>query len=381
MHHRERVEAALAFREPDRVPLDLWGTDSRLIDDFYEKVLAHLGWAEHGERERPGKTAQYVDYRLSDLFDCDFRHLVARGPRGFKARVDAEGIRYDEWGIGYRNVGEHAFIARHPFPEPDLAALRAHAWPDMRDPSRSEGLEEKARAWFETTDYAITPTTPVSGLIMDLYQYLRGADAFFTDLYLEETFAHALIEKIAELVSELYENFVTPIAPYITWIEFASDYGTQHGPFLSPELYRKFLKAPESRVFARMKVIAPRARIFMHSCGSVRRLIPDLIEAGVEVLSCLQPLAAEMDAVALKREFGRDLVFHGGVDLQQALVGTRAQTVADTRRCVEAFAPGGGYIAGPSNHFTSDVPVENFFAMYETFAACGRYPIALRGSG
>lgn len=379
MIHRKRVEESINFGEPDRIPIDMWGTDSRLVDDFYFKVLEHLGWDRRGELERPGKTAQYVDYRLSGRFDCDFRHIVAKRPAGFESWTDDEGNRYDEWGIGYHNLGGNAFISKHPFPEPDPAAIDRHKWPDMSDPSRAEGLAERARHWYEETDYAITTTTPVSGLIMDIYEYLRGAHNFFTDLLLEERFAHALIAKISELVEELYVTFVTPVAPYLTWIEFASDYGTQHGPFISPELYRKFLKVPERRIFERMKVIAPQARIYMHSCGSVRRLIPDLIDVGVEVLSSLQPLAFEMDSAELKREFGKDLVFHGGVDMQEAMVGTTEQVIEETKKRIAAFAPGGGYIAGPSNHFTSDVPPENFLAMYETFLTCGAYPIRVGG--
>jgi uroporphyrinogen decarboxylase len=140
-------------------------------------------------------------------------------------------------------------------------------------------------------------------------------------------------------------------------------------------MYREFLKGPESRIFAAVKKAAPGAKVFMHSCGSVKRLIPDLIEAGVEILSSLQPLAFEMDSAALKREFGDALVFHGGIDLQQALVGEREQTVEETVRRIADYAPGGGYIVSPSNHFTSDVPVENFFALYRTAGEFGRYPI------
>lgn len=373
---RQRVEAAINHCEPDRVPLDMWGTDSRLVDDFYFKVLDHLCWEDKGEIERPGKTAAYVDYRLSDLLGCDFRHITAKGPAGFTRWTDDEGNSYDEWGIGYKKMGEHSFISKHPFPEPDIAAIRRHAWPDMNDPSRFEGMAERVRDWFKNTDYAITTTTPVSGLIMDVYQYLRGTENFFMDLCGEQKFAHALIEQIADLMETLYVNMVTPLAPCLTWIEFATDYGTQNAPFMSPQMYREFLKEPERRIFAAVKKVAPDAKIFMHSCGSVKRLIPDLIEAGVEILSSLQPLAFEMDSAELKKEFGNDLVFHGGIDLQQALVGTREQTVEETRRRIADYAPGGGYIVSPSNHFTSDVPVENFFALYETAAEFGRYPLA-----
>jgi hypothetical protein len=76
-------------------------------------------------------------------------------------------------------MGEHSFISKHPFPEPDIAAIKRHAWPDMNDPSRFEGMAERVRDWFENTDYAISTTTPVSGLIIDVYQYLRGTENFF----------------------------------------------------------------------------------------------------------------------------------------------------------------------------------------------------------
>ncbi len=196
------------------------------------------------------------------------------------------------------------------------------------------------------------------------------------DMCSEQKFAHALIEQIADVMETLYVNMVTPLAPQLTWIEFASDYGTQNAPFISPRMYRDFLKGPESRIFAAVKKAAPEAKIFMHSCGSVKRLIPDLIEAGVEILSALQPLAFEMDSAALKREFGGELVFHGGIDMQQALVGRREQTMEETRCRIADYAPGGGYIIGPSNHFTSDVPVENFFALYTQHGHKSRFPVS-----
>jgi len=375
MTHRQRVRAALERKEPDRVPLDLWGCDSRLVDGLYFKVLEHLGWDQPGRLERPGKTAQYVDYRISDLLDVDFRHLTAGKPKNFEKHYDADGNVYDEWGIGYKQINEFWAITRHPFDQPDTSALRKHKWPVVRDPGRIEGLAEKARDWHENTDYAITTTTPVSGVIMDIYHYLRGTEQFCTDMYMHPKFAHALIEKIADIVTELYVYFITPVAPYLTWVEFASDFGTQAGAFMSEEMYREFLLKPMARIFDAVGKAAPQAKIFLHSCGSVRSLIPAFIDTGVDILSALQPLARDMDSAELKREFGQDILFHGGIDLQQALTGSKAQTIEETKRRIADYGPGGGYIFAPSNHFTSDVPVENFFAMYETALQCGTYPL------
>jgi uroporphyrinogen decarboxylase len=375
MTHRERVLTALRHQEPDRVPMDLWGSDSRLLNQFYFKVLDHLGWKGTGEKVRPGKTAEYVDYRLSDYLDTDFRHLVIGKPKNFQKYTDRDGNIFDEWGVGSQKIGEYTTVTSHPLREPEIAAIAKHRWPAIADPGRIEGLAAQARHWHEHTDYCITTTAPLSGVILELYQYLRGTEELFTDLHLYPKFAEALIEKIAEVVAELYVYFVTPVAPYITWVEFATDFGSQHGPLVSPALYRKFFQQPMARIFQAVKRAAPQARIFLHSCGSVRRLIPDFIETGVEILSAIQPLARDMNSAELKREFGQALVFHGGIDLQRALTGTLAEAIRETKSRIADYAPGGGYIAGPSNHFTSDVPVENFFALYQTAREFGTYPL------
>ena len=104
-------------------------------------------------------------------------------------------------------------------------------------------------------------------------------------------------------------------------------------------------------------------------------LMPQFIEMGVEIQSALQPLAAGMDSAELKQAFGDRLIFHGGVDIQQALTGSVADTEADVKKRIDAFARNGGYILSPSNHFQIDVPLENFFRMYEFGREYGVYPI------
>jgi uroporphyrinogen decarboxylase len=126
-------------------------------------------------------------------------------------------------------------------------------------------------------------------------------------------------------------------------------------------------------VFREVKRAAPQARIWMHCCGSVRELIPEFIEMGVEVLNSLQPKAAGMDSLELKREFGNELVFHGGLDLQGGINGTVEEAVEEAKRRIDAFAPGGGYVFAPSNHFMQDVSLENFYAVYRTAREYGIY--------
>jgi hypothetical protein len=123
-----------------------------------------------------------------------------------------------------------------------------------------------------------------------------------------------------------------------------------------------------------------KAKIFMHSCGSVYDIIPDLIEAGVEILNPLQCSAAKMDLSVLKREFGRELCFWGGgIDVQQVLPFATLQEIEDiVRRTIDTMAPGGGYIFVPAHNIQPDIPPERIFKVYETALGCRDYRV-IRG--
>ncbi len=373
MTSRERVKKAINFQEPDRVPMDLWGSDSRLNTNFYLRLAQEINLDPLGERIRPGSTSEYEDYQLSDMIQSDFRHINIGKPDGFKSYVDDDGNIIDEWGVGKKIIGSHPSFTLHPLAEATEEDLETYNWPNMSDEGRFRGLAEKAKDWYENTDFAITATSATSGTIFEWCQYLRGFEQFLMDLYIEPEFAAALINKVTDLLIELNVNYVKTVGPWIEWIEFTSDWGTQNGPFISPDLYKEFFLEPHQRLFSAIKKATPNVKIFLHSCGSVRSLMPLFVESGVEILSALQPLAAGMDSAELKAEYGDKIVFHGGVDIQEALPGTTEQLEAECKKRIEQFSPGGGYIFSPSNHFQNDVPVQNFFDMYKFGAKYGVY--------
>jgi uroporphyrinogen decarboxylase len=114
----------------------------------------------------------------------------------------------------------------------------------------------------------------------------------------------------------------------------------------------------------------------LHSCGSVRKFIPELIENGVQILDPIQPRAANMDSFELKRDFGDRLAFHGGVDIQEVLpFGTTEEVEAETRLRIKALAPGGGYILTSSHFIQSDIPPANIVTMCRTTHTYGVYPL------
>ncbi len=357
------------------MPLDLWGSDSRLNTNFYLRLAEEIKLDPLGERIRPGSTSEYEDYNLSDMVSSDFRHINIGKPDGFKSYLDEQENIIDEWGVGRKIIGSHPSFTLHPLAEATEEDLQSYSWPNMSDPGRFRGLAEKAKDWYENTDFAITATSATSGTIFEWCQYLRGFEQFLMDLYIEPEFAIALINKVTDLLIELNVNYVKTVGPWIEWIEFSSDWGTQNGPFISPDLYEEFFLKAHQRLFSAVKEAAPNVKIFLHSCGSVRALMPLFVQSGVEILSALQPLAAGMDSAELKAEFGDKLVFHGGVDIQEALPGTTEKLEAECKRRLAEFGPGGGYIFSPSNHFQNDVPVQNFFDMYKFGKQYGVYPL------
>jgi len=103
-----------------------------------------------------------------------------------------------------------------------------------------------------------------------------------------------------------------------------------------------------------------------HTCGSVFPLVQDLIDVGVDILNPIQISARGMDPAALKREFGEQLIFHGGIDIQRILPFAAPERVKEeVKRIVAILGEGGGYIFAPSHNIQADVPPENIVAMYE----------------
>jgi uroporphyrinogen decarboxylase len=331
------------------------------------------GWKDYGPCVRASRSGDYVDFRVSDLIDADFRHTNIGHPRYFRKYVDGDGNTSSEWGYGTKTVAGHPTVTYHPLADAGVSDIKKHKWPFIEDPGRIEGLQEQVEYWHNNTDYCITSTAAISGLMIDICPYLRGFEQFFIDLHLDQKFAHTLIGKVADVISELYLYYLSPVGEYIDWIEFSSDHGMQDRPLVSPDTYKKFFKKPYAQLFNVVKKAAPHAKIFLHSCGSVRELIPDFIDMGVDVLNALQPRAAGMNSFDLKREFGNEIIFHGGLDIQGGINGSVEDAVTEAKTRLDAFAPGGGYIFAPANHFMQDVPIENFFMLYHTALEYGKY--------
>ncbi|MEI6101956.1 MAG: uroporphyrinogen decarboxylase family protein, partial [Eubacteriales bacterium] len=253
------------------------------------------------------------------------------------------------------------------------ADLDRYPWPNPFDEGRIRGIEERAKNYFCNTDKAITANSANSGMFFEIAQFLRGPEEFFVDMCINEGFAKKLIDKITDVLIQINLYYLKPISPYIEWVEFTSDLGTQNGPFISPDMFQNYFKKPFERIFIAVKKEYPNLKIFMHSCGSIYTFIPDLIEVGVDVLNPIQPLAFEMDPARIKQKFGDALVFHGAIDIQNAMCGSLQDVEKEVKLRIEQMGAGGGYILSPNNHVLPDVSVENLIRMYSAAREFGKY--------
>lgn len=284
--------------------------------------------------------------------------------------TDEAWLYTDEWGITHRRPrpdGLYYTAVQHPLTQPGLSAndVRAYSWPDTGDPQRIAGLREQALAY-----HAQGKTVVLKGVlagIFEMTQRVRGMENCLMDMASDEALAGALFDKMLELKLAFWEMALPRLAEVVDVVAEADDYGTQASQLISPRMFRKLLKPRLKILFARLKQLAPQAKIFFHSCGNVRPLLPDFIELGVDILNPVHTRAAGMEPVALKRDFGRDIVFWGGgADTQDILPNGTPQAVKDeVRRNLEALAPGGGYVFTAVHNLQADVPPANIMAMWE----------------
>ena len=370
---RDRVRTALDHREPDRLPFDLGGTRLTGIHvRAYRRLRPALGL--ESREPRVGDLTQQLAEVEPDVLDalrCDVRNVAPRGASTYRREFHEDGEHrwfIDEWGVGRRiplRDGLYYDSFSPPLAgEPAEAAIDGFAWPDPADPARYEGMADEARRYADE-GRAVHVGSICGGLTEGLFK-MRGFEDGYMDLAAETARARRVMERILEIKLAYWERVLPQLGDSIDIVGEADDLGGQTRPLFSPATYRALVKPLHRELFEFLHARSG-ARVFFHSCGSVRELIPDLIEIGVDVLNPVQVSAAGMDTAGLKREYGRDLVFWGGgVDTQRVLGrGTPDEVRAEVRRRIGDLAPGGGFVFATVHNIQPDVPPENILAMHE----------------
>ncbi len=280
---------------------------------------------------------------------------------------------YDELGIRWKKAAYYYDMVEHPLQRRSLEEIIRFRYPDPYAPGRVAGLHEQAKRLSEDTDYAIVLADIVWGPF-ELGCALRGYEQFCMDLLQDVRLAETLLDKNLELSLGFWDASLTQVGEYIQIVGLGDDLAMQTGPIISPKTYCKLIK-PRHKQLIDMIHTKTKAKIFMHCCGSVYDLLPDLIETGVEILNPVQVSAAKMDLARLKHDFGDQLSFWGGgVDTQQVLPYASLPEIRDhVRRAFDILAPGGGFVFAPVHNIQADIAPERVMAVYETALECRRY--------
>jgi len=382
MNSRERALMAINHQEPDRIPFDVGGANTTIHVKAYTALREYLGLpnVEIKLLHQAGQVAR-LDEDFLEKLNVDTRFVVVEKPESkgkAKLRVEGKYVAFtDSWGVDWQMPKEDGLyfdMYRHPLAGPEVEEkLETYAWPDATRPSLFEGQREAAKKIHEMDKLCALGT--FSAGHFEKYCWIRGFEDAYLDIGLRPELVGKIMDKITELKVTYWENALKEAGEFVDVCFEGDDVAGQNRLLISPNSYREIIKPRHKELFAAIKKAAPHVKIFFHSCGAVRPLIPDLIEIGVDILNPVQISSPGMDPFELKKEFGKDLVFWGGgVDTQGVFSqGTPDEVREDVKRNIEALAPGGGFVFNTIHNTQADVPPENFMAMWETLQEYGTY--------
>lgn len=375
---RERVYLALDHREPDRLPVAIGGGPYGIVDELYLKLVHLLALGEPVAPFRQGHSISYLDDRLLERLGSDLRYIapaiLPNSPD--KPTTEAETF-LDSYGQAWKRAAPYFYATQGILSSAsEIRQIDELVnWPDVTDPRWTRGVRERAYFLRENTDYFVVARMVASHGPYQTACDLRGTEQFLLDMLQNPDFALVLLERINNTLVGLTQGYLEVCGDYIDMIELpGDDYAGNNNLIISPAMFRRFIQPIIRNMVGAIKTFRPDIKVMLHSDGAIARLIPDLIAIGVDVLHPLEPLPA-MDLAAIKKQYGGQISFLGGIDISHAMPGTRQQVIDEVRQRITQLALGGGYILAPSNHLQADVPPENVVTLFETARKFGSYPI------
>jgi uroporphyrinogen decarboxylase len=342
MTSKERVRCSLAWKDPDRVPIQTY-----LTPEVRDRLTEHFGTTD-----------------LLDRLGVDFRHV---GPRYTgRIREPRDGVRYDLWGAGYRRI-EHesggAYDEAVVLPLADLRTLddvEAYPWPRPEDYDYSVLPDQCERV----KDYAVclggagVPDI-VNGLLRG-----RGMEQVMIDIATRDPVGMAIVDKRVEFWYEVMRRGLEAADGRVDILCLGEDCGNQQGRMFSPRDFDEVFRPRLKRFYDLAHQFG--AKAMMHSCGDTHELMPTFIEMGLDVLDAMQPEPPGMDPETIRAACKGTLAFCGLISTQRTLPhGTVEACRAEARHRLDVIAPGGGYIFAPAHCIQPDTPLENILAVYE----------------
>jgi uroporphyrinogen-III decarboxylase len=417
MNSRERIEAALRHEEPDRLPVDFGGCfQASMHVSIVYKLRQRLGLDAPGTPVKVVEIYQMLGEVMPDLQEAlgvdtvpvtgtgtmfgfpatEFKEWTLHNgtpvlvPVDFNTEPEPNGdlLQYPE---GDRSVppsgrmpkGGHFFDAILRQEPIDDEKLKVEDNTEEFKPIAEEELDhyrKEAERLHTGTDKSLFcamggltfgDIALVPGTFLKHPKGIRDIEEWYISTVTRPDYIKAVFEYQSEIAIENLKRLHEAVGERIAVTQTnGTDFGTQNGPFLSPERYRDLFMPYQKRLNDWIHENTT-WKSFMHCCGGIEPLIPHIIEAGFDILNPVQCSAAGMDPRSLKRNFGKDLVFWGGgVDTQKTLpFGTPDEVREEVKERIEILGQGGGYVFTSIHNVLADCPVENVEAMFETVMA------------
>ena len=400
MTSRERVLKTLNHEEPDKVPIDLGSMRSTgIMAIAYNRLKKYLNIEGGYTRVFDiGQQLAELEQEILDRFEVDIIDLsnsfggkntnwkdwtLPDGSLGQVHKIFYPVKKNDEWIILDNGIARARMPEKCLYFEPcnppmenanSIKDIETHNWYLYSDEDLKL-IEQKARQLNNETDYAIMGS--FGGNILETGQGLRGWSKFMMDMVVNRNFAEDLMDKMVEIHLKNLEVFLQAVGDNIQIIQMGDDLGTQNSLQLSPDMYREMIKPRQKEVYQYVKQHS-NLYVFLHSCGSIYDVIPDLIEIGVDILNPVQTSAVNMDPQKLKSKFGEKITFWGGgVDTQHILPdGTSDEIIEQVKERLKIFAPGGGFVFAPVHNIQANITPENIIAAYDTVRQFREYPLS-----
>ena len=347
MTFRERVQAALAYVEPDCTPCDYFATP-----EIHRALLDHFGVAD--------------DDALQDRLGTDIR-IINPPYTGPSLTVPDDAIA-DIWGVVRKSMpneyGEYAEPVNLPYaPWTTVDQAEAFDWPspDWYDYDALPAMCE------EYPDLAIGVGSFGIQDFINGVAFGRGVEQVLLDIAMEDPVYLYIVEQRHRFYLEHVERMLEAGKGRVDLVLCGDDFGTQRAPLISGDTFDRLFADRKRALFDLVHSYGAKAT--HHCCGSSRMLIPRFIEVGMDALQTIQPQAAGMNPYDLKAEFAGRIVLHGGVDVQGGLQrSTPEQVEREVHRLIDEVGKGGGYILGPCHNIQPDTPIENALAIYRAVA-------------
>lgn len=407
MNSRERVLAAIAHKQPDQVPVDLGSTPSSGISAIaYSNLLKSIG-----RTDLPVQIYDVVqqlaqpDMSIIDRFGIDVldigrafnteekdwhETILANGDKAFYPihfnpvkQADGSYHCYDEDGKrllalmpqGATFFDQSYFPYINGFPENYdtldeemgrvLWSRYVHSpWDHTQDPDFWKTLREKTLQLRASTDKALMIVCGCN--LFEWGTFLRRMDNFLMDLLCEPDQVARMLDQLLERHLATLAKVCDSVGDIVDIIRFGDDLGMTSGPFMDVDTYRSLFKPRHKQLCDYVKTHS-QMHTFIHSCGSISSLMPDLIEAGIEIFNPVQTNARQMEPEFLKKEFGQDCTFWGGgVETVGTLNnGTPEQVREQVLERLEIMSAGGGFVFNTVHNILPDVPPQNILAMFD----------------